>query len=530
MFTANISRNIHPYKESLMLRQPLILAIAVSLLFSVVTVAQVPPLGFAGQLGGTLADTATSLAVDTSGNVYITGYFNGSADMDPGPGIYNLTSLFAGIFIVKLDPSGNFVWAKQFSGTATAQSFAIALDSTNNILITGRFQGTIDFDPDTGTTNLTAFGNDDIFVSKLDSSGNFIWIQQMGGSSADQAREIALDIMGNIYTTGTFGGTADFDPGASTATLTTMGNQDVFVSKLDSSGNFVWVKQFGGINTEQAYGIALDTMGNIYTTGAFSGLCDFDPSVAVNTLTSPLLNIFVSKLDSSGNFVWARHLAGNGIAEALAVTIDSANNILTTGYIDAATDFDPGAGTFILTPTSTESIFISKLNTSGDFVWAKLFAGSTSFNRGNSITTDTSNNVYTSGIFSGTGDFDPGADTFTMVSVGFYDGFVSKLDASGDFEYAWGFGDEFIDGGFEISVDNAGNVYAAGYFSGTVDFDPGAGTADLTGFVDSQDAFIFRLESLEGLPNANPIAMLVTVFIMLFCFIAAIARLCNQKT
>jgi len=148
---------------------------------------------------------------------------------------------------------------------------------------------------------LTSVGVGDIFVSKLDSSGNFVWAKNMGGLIYDYGYGIAVDSSDNVYTTGLFGETADFDPGTGTADLTSAGGDDIFVSKLDSSGNFVWAKRMGGTDYDRGYGVAVDSSGNVYTTGDFLGTADFDPGAGTANLTSAgLADIFVSKLGNDG--------------------------------------------------------------------------------------------------------------------------------------------------------------------------------------------------------------------------------------
>jgi len=191
---------------------------------------------WAKQLGGVSSDVGSSIAVDAFGNVYTTGYFQGTADFDPGPGAFNLTSAGGGdIFISKLDASGNFVWAKQMGGTSEDVGYSIAVDASGNVFTTGYFEGTADFDPGPGTFNLTSAGNTDIFISKLDASGNFVWAKQLGGTDYDSGVSIALDTSGNVYTTGWFQGTVDFDPGPGTFNLTSAGNSDIFVHKMSQS-------------------------------------------------------------------------------------------------------------------------------------------------------------------------------------------------------------------------------------------------------------------------------------------------------
>jgi hypothetical protein len=229
--------------------------------------------------------------------VYTTGWFEGTTDFDPGPGVFNLSS--AGrpdTFVSKLDSAGNFVWAKQMRGTAGGGS-GIAVDGAGSVYTTGWFQGTTDFDPGPGTSNLSSADSADIFVSKLDRDGSLIWVKQMGGTSYDAGSGIAVDAAGNVYTTGYFGGTADFDPGPDTFNLSSAGGPDIFVSKLNSAGNSVWAKQMGGMNGDAGYGIAVDAAGNVYTTGLFISTADFDSGPGTFNLSSaggP--DIFVSKL------------------------------------------------------------------------------------------------------------------------------------------------------------------------------------------------------------------------------------------
>lgn len=234
--------------------------------------------------------------MDSSGNVYTTGLFTGTADLDPGTGIANLIGTVGdSTFVSKLDASGNFIWAKGIGGTSNG----ISVDGSGNVYITGSFLSTTDFDPGTGTTSLTSAGGRDIFISKLDAGGNFAWAKRIGGSLDDQATGISVDSSGNIVTTGVFTGTVDFDPGTDTTNLVGTGGNDIFVSKLDTNGNSVWAKRLGGTGDDQAAGISVDSSGNVYTTGFFDRTADFDPGAGTMNLTIVGLSsdVFVSKLE-----------------------------------------------------------------------------------------------------------------------------------------------------------------------------------------------------------------------------------------
>lgn len=467
--------------------KPLLLALVLS---TIGLLANAQTLEWAKAMGGTGRDEGYSIAVDASGNVYTTGEFDGNADFDPGVDSFMLNSGMGGIFVSKLDASGNFVWAKQIGGRYGG--YSIAVDASENVYITGYFRGTADFDPGGGVFNLSSTGGADAFISKLDASGNFVWAKQIGGVDDDQGSSIAVDALGNVYTTGGFKGMVDFDPGVGAFHLTSAGSYDVFISKLDASGSFVWAKGMAGTDSDVGASISVDASGNIYTTGAFQSTVDFDPGIGAFNLSAADTDIFISKLDASGNFVWAKKMGGIALVGdvGFSIAVDALGNVYTTGDFEDTADFDPGAGTFNLSSAGISDIFISKLNASGDFEWAKRIGG-TGRDVGYSIVVDSHGYVYTTGYFRSTADFDPGAGTFNLSSVGTADIFISKLDASGNFVWATQMGGSF-DVGRSIAIDASGNIYTTGIFEFTGDFDPGVGIFNLTS-AGSIDIFVQKL-------------------------------------
>ncbi len=436
---------------------------------------------WAKSIGGMFEDEGNSISIDASGNVYTTGYFQGTVDFDPGEGTFNLTS--AGdkdIFVQKMDNSGNFVWAKNFGGPSADEGNSISIDASGNIYTTGYFHGTVDFDPGAGMFTLTSAGINDIFVQKMDNSGNFIWAKSIGGTSYDYANSLSIDASGNVYTIGYFQGTVDFDPGEGTFNLTSPGGNISFVLKLDASGNFLWAKAFEGTGNANDHLITTDDSGNVYATGYFQGTADFDPGIDTYNLTSlGDYDVYVLKLDESGNFLWAKSFGGVNQEYATSINIDPSGNIYTTGSFVGTADFDPGDGTYNLTSVSSYDIFVQKMDASGNFLWAKSFGG-TNADYGISVNTDATGNVYTSGVFMETADFDPGEGTVNFTSAGYFDIFVHKMDASGNLLWVKTFGGTIFDVSSSVNIDASGNVYTTGYFQETVDFDPGEGTDNLT--------------------------------------------------
>ncbi|MEP7318175.1 MAG: SBBP repeat-containing protein [Panacibacter sp.] len=331
---------------------------------------------WAKNMGGAYSTCRSfAMAVDASGNVYTTGVFFFRPDFDPGPAVFQLASEgTADVFISKLDASGNFVWAKKFSGSDDDYAYAIALDALGNIYTTGTFQATTDFDPGPGTYNLTSvsYYTNDMFIAKLDAAGNFVWAKKMIDAQQNMANSLALDAAGNVYTSGYFYGMGDFDPGAGVFTLSAINNSDIFISKLNSAGNFVWAKKMGGVKDDYGYAIAVDAPGNVYTTGIFTGTADFDPGAGTYNYTaagdSTLgsgYDVFISKLDVSGNFSWAVKLGAASYDIGRSIAVDAAANVYTTGSFDETVDFDPGTGVYNLTAAYYSDVFIQKLNAPG---------------------------------------------------------------------------------------------------------------------------------------------------------------------
>lgn len=455
---------------------------------SATLVAQSIILDWAKKIGGNGYDVCNSITTDEKGNIYATGEFSSSSvDFDPGPGVFNLSASGTNIFVSKFDSLGNFVWAQSIDGNNNKDARSITIDLYGSVYITGQFAGTTDFDPSNGIHNLTSNGNYDIFICKLDSSGNFKWACQIGGILDEQGLSISIDNFGNVYTIGYFDGNVDFDPGSGIFNLTSNGLNDIFICKINSSGNFLWAKQFGSLGYDGGTSIVTDQLGNVYSTGTFSGIIDFDPDSGIFNLTSTGgADIFLSKLDSSGNFLWAKNIGGlssDDVGQFL--TVDTIGNLYVTGQFWGTVDFNPDTTSYNLTSAGNADIFVSKFDLFGNFVWAKQIGGP-SHDFSYSMIIDNTQSIYITGEFQGVSDFDPDTLSYNLSSFGSWDVFIFKLDAFGHFVWAEQIGGVGDDHEGSVAIDNIGNIYIAGYFNGTADFDPGAGVFNMTslGFVD----------------------------------------------
>lgn len=372
--------------------------------------------------------------IDLDGNIYITGFYSGTGDFDPGPGVFNLygtaefyKGFYENAFILKLNNNGDFVWAKSHGGIGCegCEGRLIAISPKGEVYIAGEFFGTTDFDPSPGKFNLTS-GNyrnhfyEDIFISKLDASGEFIWAKSMGGNLRDIVNAISLDPSGNVYTTGSFMETADFNPGLETFNLSVEeGRGDVehaFLSKLDSKGDFVWAKKISRYDYGKGMAIAIDASENILLTGKSSILRDeyrqqYDECV------------YIAKFDKVGEKVWSKEYIGFDIYSG-AVALDHSNRIYLVGAFKGTVDFDPDTSTYNLISTSDSTNkfapanydgFISILDSDGKFISAFQFGGIKS-DAISGVALDESANLYAKGVFEGVVNFEKNSDKFKMNS------------------------------------------------------------------------------------------------------------------
>ncbi|MEY3049310.1 MAG: hypothetical protein RL365_1348 [Bacteroidota bacterium] len=373
----------------------------------------------------------------------------------------------------------NLEWVQQIGGVGIDNGSAIVVDSMGNSYTVGTFNQTVDFDPSNNNFTLVSAGNDDIFISKLDPSGNFIWAKQIGGVDSDQARAAAIDTLGNIYIASSFIGTINFTTSSGNVSLVSYGVSDIFLAKLDSLGNILWGRQIGGTSTDLVEKMAIDGQGDIVLTGSFYGTTDFDPGNGVYNLTcsgtAVNSDVYVCKLNTNGDFIWAKQIGGIGYDFGNDITFDNSDNLYITGQFNGTCDFDPGFNTFNLTSIGGSDVFILKLNGSGDFLWVKQL-GSSMNDSGKSINVDNSGEIYISGFFLDAVTVNLSSGNITLTPFGGTDVFIAKINSFGDMLWAKQIGGNNSETSIASAVDNDGNLYCAGIFKDLVDFNPGSPT------------------------------------------------------
>jgi hypothetical protein len=420
---------------------------------------------WAKRFGDASDQYGAGICSDPGGNVVVTGAFNGTIDF----GASTLAS--AGgrdVFLAKLDASGSHVWSKSFGDVADQIGYGVASDGAGNVLLAGGFAGTVNF----GGKPLTSASPADVFAVKFDGAGNHVWSKGFGGPSGQVSYSVASDTAGGMLLVGVFYGTVDFGGG----TLTSQGAGDIFVAKLDASGNHVWSRRFGDASNQTGYGVATDAMDNVVITGTFGGTVDFGGGALASAGGG---DVFVVKLDASGNHVWSRRFGDVEDQIAYSVATDTAGNILLTGLLYGTADF--GGGT--LKSSGGGDIFALKLDASGNHVWSKRF-GDESYQNGYSVATDPAGNVVVTGTFAGLVDFGGGP----LTSAGKGDVFIAKFGGDkGDHLWSRRAGAAGEDGGSAAATDSAGNVLVIGDFAQAVDF--GAGPLQTAG---GSDVFVAK--------------------------------------
>jgi len=330
------------------------------------------------------------------------------------------------------------------------------------------------------------------------SAPGYEWTQAMGGASGSSGESTAIDASGNIYITGYFSGSMDFDPTAGVDTHTSSANTDMFLTRINADGSYAWTKTSSGGTYSCASGssVAIDASGNIYVTGFFCQTVDFDPTAAVDEHTSIGYNdSFLMRINADSSYAWTKTTASAalGISYGASVAIDNGGNIFVAGYFNKTVDFDPTTGVDNHTSAGGIDISLTRINADGSYGWTKTMGG-TGNEYGLSLAADASGNLYMAGFFAGTVDFDPTTGTDNHTSAGYDDIFLTRINADGSYAWTKSIGSTGVDRTWSMAMDPNGNIYLNGFFSGSVDFDPSP-AIDTHIAVGQTDSFVTRINA-----------------------------------
>lgn len=400
-------------------------------------------------------------------------------------------------------------WGRGDDGYDSGEDIAVSDDDYN--YTTGVFSGTVDFHPYSTTVgSVSSNGAQDVYICKRDANGQFEWVRSFGGTSNDDVVAIDVDSESNVYVTGRFYGTVDFDPSSTSSfTMTQTGSiyADVYVCKLDENGNFVWAKQLNGNNFLLSNDLFVDDRSDVHIVGAFKGQVDVNPNPSpfgvwnLTTVNTSTKDGFSVTLDENGIYKKSYHLKGTASSDVSinAIYVDHGFNQLMTGDFTGTCDFDRSAAVQNQTSTSsTNDIFIMRVDPFNGYEWAEQYE-CTGYASAKGIELGTNNYIYTTGIFKGSIDLGTNNTDLHVKSTTRTSSYISKLTYNGLSSFgktisgtggAFAMGNVYTEG---ISVTDAGQVFVAGYFDKTIDFNPGASTHTVTAN-GTRDAFILGLD------------------------------------
>ncbi|MBI4431415.1 MAG: SBBP repeat-containing protein, partial [Candidatus Omnitrophica bacterium] len=488
---------------------------------------QLPEYAWANVIGATGHDQGTDVAVDSNGNVFITGLFQGLLDFDPteGQDVHESNAPWlSAIFVTKFNADGSYSWTRTFADVdsesgATGGGRGIAVDSNGDVIITGHFQGIVDFDPSPNSQDIRmsdGYKNDG-FVTKLHANGSYGWTRSFLGAGNGWGKGVAVDQSGNIFVTGFFETpNVDFDSpfwGGSGDVRASNGGADIFVTSIGSDGTYRWTRTIGGAMLDDSSDIAVGSAGSILITGLFnSPTIDLDPTEGedlhvINAVGGANCqfpdcgtDVFVVNLTAEGIYSWGHSFGGIKEDWGQAIGVDSSGNVIVTGtFRSPLVDFDPSlSGEDIHTVNQLDDIFVSKFASDGSYLWTRSFGGINYDNAGE-VAIDAEDNLRIIGVFKSAVDFDPsleGEDIHTALGSFDSDGFITRLYADGS--YGWtvtiggnGIGNIWTTG---IALDSGGDIVVSGYFRGSCDFDP-SDEEHILGANGQEDIYVFKLSS-----------------------------------
>ncbi len=420
--------------------------------------------------GGSSAEEVWSSVVDSAGNVYLVGQFEGTASF----GTLALASRGdTDVFVAKISPDGSWIWVRQVGGLFKDVARDITIDANDNLHVAGFFGGTVSF----GSTTLQAVGGVDVFVASLSTNGTWGWASQAGGLSTDNATAVASDGQGGAYVAGSFTRSAAFG----STTLTSSGLSDIFVAHVDNTGSWTWSKRAGGQVADLAWGVAANAQGQVFVSGYFGDQAAF----GTQRLTSAgSADLFVASLDKTGAWKWIQRAGSSDFDEARGLLAGANGDVYVTGYFQT----DKAAfGSFTLSSFGDADLFIAHLDNKGEWDWVNS-GGSTGFDAGSRLARSAGGDFYVIGEFRGNGRF----DGIPLLSSGSSDMSLLQFNVAGRFIRAVQSGGGSVEQGRGLAVDAQNNLFLSGlFFSAPASF--GLYRRSTAG---SSDIFITRFSNL----------------------------------
>ena len=445
-------------------------------------------------------DRAMGLAVDNNGDFVCSGFFTNTVNFNPMGVSFPMTS--AGgedAYVARYDKNRNLIWAVSFSsqnGYVLARD--IDIDQNSNVYVTGRFTGSVDFDPSSSNFILNSNGAEDTYLAKLDPLGNLIWVVAFGGSSRDEGISVTYNPVGAILITGHFRGSVDFDPSPNNLIKNGANAENVFLSCFDQNGNLMWnnamISSSNSASIARGYHATVDDDYNFIVSGAFFGTIDLDGSSAtVNATAQSASDAFIAAYNPLGIYQWSFTFGGTSNVIPSSVELGTDSSIYVGGYFEGNANFNPSGTALNKSSAGSRDIFISKFDASRNLQW-NVAAGGVSSEVSTKLIVDNRNHVFITGYRYSSFDANPDPSITEMVGPSSIngDGYLWALDSLGNYITAYSIGAGSEDIGQVIDIDLFNNVYVGGSFTGIVDFNPSSQVYNMTSNGD-KDFFIQKV-------------------------------------
>ena len=441
--------------------------------------------GWSRSIGGSGADTCAALAVDNQANLYILGSFSGNGEFRNDSLSDKLTTAGGDdIFLQKRSKKGKYIRSKKIGGKGNDRPNSM-IYYKGSIYISGTIEDSVDF----GIVKVASKGKRTIFIAKMDTIGNFIWVKTIGDDLYSRARSLAINKDG-IYLSGEITGKLE-----NVSYINSM-----FLQKLDFNGNVSWTKTFGTKRSVVSNAITTDSLGNIYNVGGLNGTnVDFNPSTLKDTILSSSINgvadIFIQKLNANGELIWVKKTGGTAADEANTI-VSKGNELYVSGYFSLTVDFDySSTGISNLVSKGGKDIFVGKYDLNGKLTWIKQI-GNTKEENARQLEIDKYTNIYLSGNFNNSAGTTTDFLGKPLGSSGSVDAFCIKFDAQGKIKLdkdgkflAKQFAGSGSDYGSAIKADTMNNVFISGSYGGSIALDLGSKSNTCVG---ANDIFIYK--------------------------------------
>ncbi len=391
-------------------------------------------LQWVSSIGGTDADVPFAIKLAPDGGVYVAGYASSGA-VCAGLALPNAGG--HDVLLARFSPDGTCTWAVSVGSSGNDEAHDLVVESSGDVVITGSFTGTVDFDPGPGTGILISRGGTDGFVARYGADGTFKGVAQFGGVGDDSGNALATTVEGDLVVAGTFSTTATFGSALAPVVLTSVGGTDFFLARLAPGLGLEWAGSGGGPGDDaiSSGGIVVDNIDRIYATGTFTGTADVDPSHAAQLLVSKGgTDVFLASYTGDGGFGGlAVEFGGTGNEGVGGLARDADGDFYLAGWFQNSVDFDPGAGTHVVNALGNSGAadgYLVSLDPNGNFRWVNPFssniAGNTSVTIANGVSVAGDGSIWTVGRFFGRVDFDPGEGAVILQSLGDADQFVAR--------------------------------------------------------------------------------------------------------